>query len=135
MKALGWLSHFFLRFRYPVALPEDIATDLGVNLSNFLTFEEFVCLLANLSARPRHLSRFMPRQEAEATFQKAQRKEYFSRTTLFSYYFHEGWLEFSLYFDEQSRLRRVYLQHRHLSCEQGVEIPLNRDAIPYQIFA
>ncbi len=125
MKGFNWLYHFFLRFRYPVSLPEDIATDLGINTSNFLTFEEFVTQLTNNSCRPRRLTRFMPRETAEAAFQSAQRKEYFGHNTLFSYYFHEGWLEFSLYFDEQGRLRRIYLQHKRLVSDEGVEIPLN----------
>lgn len=125
MKAFDWLFHCFLRLRYPVSLPEDIATDLGISASNFLTFNEFVFHLTNLSCRPKRLTRFMPRDQAEAAFQSAQRKECFGRNSLYSYYFHEGWLEFSLYFDEHSRLRRIYMQHKHLTCEQGIEIPLN----------
>lgn len=124
MKALNWLLRVCLRVRYPVSLPEDIATDLGFNTSNFLTFEEFVSQLVNLSDRPQHLARFMPRADAEAAFQSAQRKECFGRHSLFSYYFHEGWLEFNLYFDEQARLRRIYLQHKHLPQDHGVEIRL-----------
>ncbi len=125
MKAFDWFFNFFLRVRYPASLPEDIATDLGINTSNFLTFEEFVDQLTSHSCRPKRLTRFMPRDAAEAAFQSALRKERFGRNSLFSYYFHEGWLEFSLYFDEQARLRRIYLQHKRLSSEQGVEIPLN----------
>lgn len=126
MKAFDWLFQCILRYRYPVTLPEDIATDLGIKSSNSITFEEFVGQLTNPSCRPQRLSRFMPREAAEAAFQSAQRKEKFGRNTLYSYYFHEGWLEFSLYFDEQSRLRRIYLQHKQLVAEQGVEIPLNQ---------
>lgn len=120
------MFHFFLRFRYPVSLPEDIATDLGISASNLLTFEEFVCQLTHQQCCPQRLSRFMPREAAEAAFQSAQRKERFGRNSLFSYYFHEGWMEFSLYFDEHSRLRRIYMQHKHVSNEQGIEILLNR---------
>lgn len=127
MRAFDWLLNVMLRYRYPVTLPEEIAGDLGVTVSNFLTFEEFVCKLTSLSCRPRRLKRFMPRAAAEAAFQCAQRKEHFGRNSLFSYYFHEGWLEFSLYFDEQSRLRRIYLQHKTLRREQGIEIPLNQE--------
>lgn len=125
MQAFDWLFNFLIRFRYPVTLPEEIATDLGISVSNFMTFEEFVCKLTCVSCRPKRLKRFMPRDAAEAAFECAQRKERFSKNTLFSYYFHEGWLEFSLHFDDQSRLRRIYLQHKHLAREQGVEIPLN----------
>ncbi|MEI8366008.1 MAG: hypothetical protein WCF65_06285 [Parachlamydiaceae bacterium] len=126
MRPFSWLSNILLRLRYPVALPEEIATDIGVSISNFLSFDEFVSTLANLTSRPLNLKRFMPRDTAEAAFQSAQRKERFGRNSLFYYYFNEGWLEFSLYFDEQSRLRRVYLKHRQLPREQGVEILLNQ---------
>lgn len=122
-----WIFQYLLRFRYPVTLPEEIASDLGVtSLSNFLTFEEFVDKLRAKSCQPERLKRFMPREAAEAQFQSAQRKERFSRNSLFSYYFHEGWLEFSLTFDEHSRLRRMYLQHKVFK-EPSVEIPLKQD--------
>lgn len=124
MKAFDWFHHFILRFRYPVSLPEDIAADLGIFASNFLTFDEFVCQLTNPTYHPQRLIRFMPRDEAEDAFQNAQRKERFGRTSLFSYYFQEGWLEFNLQFDEHSRLRRLYVQHRNFHTEQGIEIPL-----------
>lgn len=126
MKALDWLFHLMVRLRYPVSLPEDIATDLGINTSNFLTFEEFVSQLTSKEHRPRRLTRFMPRDTAEAAFTSAQRKECFGRSSLFSYYFHEGWLEFKLHFDEKARLRRIYIQHRRLASELGIEIPLDR---------
>lgn len=125
MKAIDWLLHCALRIRYPVSLPEDIATDLGITASNLLTFEEFVATLVNPKSKPQRLMRFMPRELAEAAFQSAQKKEKFGRNSLYSYYFPQGWLEFSLYFDEQSRLRRIYLQHKHLVADNGVEIPLN----------
>lgn len=132
MKTLDWLYHVVLRFRYPVTLPEEIATDLGISISNFLTFNEFVSQLTNLSCRPQRLKRFMTRDAAEAAFKCAQRKEKFTRNTLFSYYFLEGWLEFSLHFDEHSRLRRIYLQHKNVNHERGIEIPLQQDTHPFQ---
>ena len=128
MKLINFFYHFMLRLRYPVSLPEDIATDLGINASNFLTFQELVYQLTNQKCRPKRLIRFMPREEAEAVFRSALRKEKFKRNSLFSYYFHEGWLEFILQFDEQSRLRRIYLQHKEIQSETGIELLLNRDA-------
>ena len=124
MKAVDWLLHCMLRIRYPVSLPEEIATDLGITASNHLTFNEFVNTLINPSLRPGRLMRFMPRAAAEAAFESAQRKEKFSRNSLYSYYFNEGWLEFNLHFDEQSRLRRIYLQHKQFVNGPGIEIPL-----------
>lgn len=132
MKTLDWFYRVILRFRYPVTLPEEIATDLGITVSNFLTFPEFVSQLTSGSCRPRKLKRFMPREMAEAAFESAQRKEKFSRSSLFSYYFLEGWLEFNLHFDEQSRLRRIYLQHKYVEDQQGIEIPLQQDPSPFQ---
>ena len=128
---LDWLYRMILRFRYPVTLPEEIATDLGITISNFMTFNEFVSQLTQTSCRPGKLKRFMPREDAEAAFECAQRKEIFGRNSLFSYYFNEGWLEFSLHFDEHSRLRRIYLQHQCVDEEQGIEIPLDQTPLPY----
>lgn len=127
MKAAYWFHQLFLRLRYPASLPEEIAADLGISASNLLTFNEFVTQLSNLSTCPQRLIRFMPREQAEAAFESAQRKERFGRNSLFSYYFHEGWLEFKLHFDEQSRLRRIYLHHRNLPSENEIEIPLRRE--------
>lgn len=120
------LIRLLLRWRYPVSLPEDIAADLGIRSSNLLTFTEFINQLSSLSYRPERLSRFMPRNEAEAAFELAKRKEIFGKSSLFSYYFHEGWLEFNLHFDENARLRRIYMQHKSFHSDQGVEIPLNK---------
>lgn len=122
-----WLYRVILRFRYPVTLPEEIATDLGITASNFITFNELVCLLTSMSCKPERLKRFMSRDAAEAAFTCAQRKEKFCRNSLFSYYFLEGWLEFNLYFDDQSRLRRIYLQHKSVDKERGVEISLQEE--------
>lgn len=130
MQLLNWFYHAILRLRYPVSLPEEIATDLGIMASNFLTFDELVCQLTSMSCRPKKLKRFMLREKAEAAFDSAQRKEKFRRSSLFSYYFHEGWLEFYLHFDEHSRLRRMYLQHKNVAGEQGIEIPLHQDPFP-----
>lgn len=128
MKLINFLCYVFHRFRYPVSLPEEIAIDLGITTSNFLTFKEFVNQLTNRTCRLQRLSRFMPREEAEAVFQSALRKEKFKGDSLFSYYFHEGWLEFILQFDEHSRLRRIYLQHKHIKSERGIELMLRSDS-------
>lgn len=123
MKVLDLILRFLLRFRYPATLPEDIAADLGFNTSNFITFKEFVEKLTSHRCSQR-LTRFMPREAAEAVFQSALRKERFRMNSLFSYYFHEGWLEFILQFDAEGRLRRIYLQHKLIRSETGIEIPL-----------
>jgi hypothetical protein len=126
-RALDAVYRFFLRFRYPVTLPEDIGSALGIVASNHLTFEEFVGRLTCPSCRPTRLIKFMPREKAEEAFQTAQRKERFQQNTLISYYFNEGWMEFVLHFDEQSRLRRIYVNHKQIEKERGIEIPLVSD--------
>lgn len=68
----------------------------------------------------------MPRSEAEALFISAVKKERFRYESMYSYYFSDSWMEFVLHFDQQSRLRRVYLQHRDLKQEEGIEILLPR---------
>ncbi|MGA8164815.1 MAG: hypothetical protein WB791_07320 [Waddliaceae bacterium] len=126
MKRFTLFFRLFSRFRYPVALPEDVAKALGICLCNSLAFDEFVHRLTRSSCRSKRLIKFMPRQEAEKAFIKAQRKERFGKNTLFSYYFTEGWLEFDLQFDSEARLRRLYVQHCSIKNDHGIEIQLSR---------
>lgn len=124
MKAIQLLYRFLTRFRYPVSLPEDIALALGVDFSNALPFKEFVKQLIEPSLRPTTLSKFMLREQAEQVFYNAPVKERFRQSTLISYYFNEGWLEFVLKFDDRGCLRRLYMMHRDIPKEEGIEIPL-----------
>ena len=63
---------------------------------------------------------------------EALRKERFSSSSLYSFYFNEGWLEFELQFDADSLLRRVYLHHKLIQDEDTFELrlPINR-TIPH----
>jgi len=124
----NYLHRLLLRFRYPVSLPQDVAEDLGLTLSKYVTFEEFVKLLTNPHFRPTKLKKFMSRYAAEASFHHALKTERFSNNTLFSFYFNEGWVEFDLLFDENDRLRRLYVQHKQIAEDEGIEIPLEREA-------
>lgn len=126
MTALKSLYRLFLRLRYPVSLPEDIAVSLGIQISNSICFKDFVSCLTCPQARPTRLTKFMPRKLAEEAFQLAPRKECFQNNSLFSFCFNEGWVEFVLQFDDQSRLRRIYLQHRDIANDLGIEIPLSQ---------
>ena len=128
MKALHSFLRFFLRFRYPMTLPEDVAEALGVKCSNYLNFEEFVKYLTCPSCCPTRLERFMSREDAEQVFFSAQCKEIFKDRTLISYQFNEGWMEFDLQFDSDSRLRRLYIQHNKIEAERGYEIKLKNVA-------
>jgi len=126
MKALDFLSRLLLRFRYPVSMPEDVATALGIHISNYVTFHEFVSHLSSPTCRPTKLLKFMSREDAEKAFFAAPLKEKFQNNTLFSYCFNEGWVEFILQFDDNSKLRRIYLQHRGIKQDRGLEIQLNK---------
>jgi hypothetical protein len=123
MKVFQPLMQLFVRFRYPVSMPEDVAKDLGLKLSNTLSFQKFIYLLTNSDHRPTKLSRFMPRDLAEQTFRTALKKERFQYNSLFSYHFKTGWMEFMLQFDNESRLRRLYIRHKDLKQQHEIEIP------------
>lgn len=125
MKPLESLARLFLRLRYPMSLPEDIAFSLGIHISNSISFKDFVSCLTCPQARPTRLKKFMPRKLAEEAFKRAPRKECFQNNSHFSFCFNEGWVEFVLQFDDQSRLRRIYLHHRDIANDRGIEIPLS----------
>lgn len=127
MKAYDQLCRFFHRFRYPITMPEEIAQALGIELPNHITFDQFVDRLTCPNCRPTRLTRFMYREQAEDAFLHAHCKERFKHSSLFSFYFTEGCLEFVLQFDDQSRLRRLYMHHQSLKQERGVEIRLTTD--------
>lgn len=122
MKVFQPLFHLFVRFRYPVSMPEDVASDLGLEITNSLKFHEFIQCLIDPRHRPTKLTRFMPREQAEDIFRLARRKEKFQQNSLFSYYFKGGWMEFILQFDEQSRLRRLYIRHKTLKQKHEISI-------------
>jgi hypothetical protein len=122
MKVFQPILHLLIRFRYPVSLPEDVASDLGLPLKNSLNFQEFIRCLTDPCQRPTKLTRFMPREQAENIFRLAKRKERFKQNSLFSYHFKGGWMEFNLQFDEQSRLRRLYICHKDLKKKHEISI-------------
>jgi hypothetical protein len=123
MKVFKPIVRLFIRLRYPVSMPEDVAADLGLELTNSLNFQEFIHCLTDPRHRPRKLTRFMPREQAEDIFRLARRKERFQQNSLFSYHFKGGWMEFMLQFDEKARLRRLYIRHKAL--KETHEIPMN----------
>lgn len=124
MKLVSHLKHFLVRLRHPLSSPEDIAETLGIYLPNTLTFEEMLQKIANPSLPLLNLKKYMSRKEVESIFRGAQRKEIFLENTRISYYFKEGWVGFSLHFDKDNHLRRLYLQHMNIKTEEGIEIPL-----------
>lgn len=124
MRWIETIQQLMLRLRYPVSMPQDIAHALGISLSNTSSFDAFMVELCTSKILPSRLTKFMPRQLAEKAFDNAIRTERFCEKTLISYYFNEGWVEFVLQFDRESRLRRIYFTHRNIDADQGIEIPL-----------
>jgi len=120
------MSRLLSHFRHPVSLPEDVALALGLKLSNFLSLDQLLQQFRQRSVRPSRLRRFMPREEAESAFSAAVRCERFGRHTICSYHFQSSWLEFRLQFDECERLRRIYVLHKEIVEEEGIELPLVR---------
>ena len=127
MKLLEDLTRLFSRFRYPVSLPEDVSHDLGIYLPNTLSFKNFLKFLASPHHRSTKLRRYLPRHQAEEAFESALKKETFKSCSLFSYYFNKGWLVFTLYFDEEARLRRVYIQCPACEIIEGFDLPLDEE--------
>lgn len=118
------ITRFLARFRYPVTLPEDVAETLGLEVSNFLSFDELIKKLTCCNSNPLRLAKYMPRREAEHAFQHATCIDRFGRKTLVSYYFPEGWVEFVLEYDTEMLLRRIYLRHKGVEAEEGEEVNL-----------
>lgn len=125
MQFFDSLLQMMVRFRYPVSMPEDIAEALGISLKNTIAFESL--LLACQTCSPTRLVKFMPRMEAESVFHAAQRKDRFTQSSLYSFYFNEGWLEFELQFDHTSLLRRLYIHHRLIADPHCLELHLIHD--------
>jgi len=128
-KVLRSCVRLWARFRYPVSLPEDLSNALGLAFSNCMTFDEIISKLTHPSTTLIRLKKFMDREEAEEAFESAYKKDRFSKNSLFSYYFNEGWIEFILYFDDESRLRRIYFQHKMIEQDEGIELALCKEAI------
>lgn len=133
IKPFDCISRFFARFRYPVTLPEDVAETLGVQVSNFLSYEELLQKISTCECNPLRLARFMPRNEAESAFKHATCIERFGSKTLISYYFSEGWVGFVLQFDSHMQLRRIYLRHNEIKNEEGLEINLCSSYIGHRL--
>lgn len=115
---LNRLSGLFLRWRYPVSTPEDVFKALGMELRTPKDFREFIDQLDDNHHESKNFCRFMPREEAEAHFSSAVKKERFRHQSLYSYCFKhtqkDCWVEFILDFDQHSRLRRMYLENKDL---------------------
>lgn len=124
MKMIESFVQFYRRLHYPVSMPEEVASALGIEVSSNLSFTQFVNLLSSPACCPNKLSKFMSREEAESAFDGALRKERFQHHSLFSYYFNHGWMGFHLQFDQSGRLRRIYVRHHKLNQEDGIEIHL-----------
>ncbi len=127
MRFLNNLTRFIARFRYPVSLPEDIGQALGTDISNSIPFPSLLEQLTSPDFQSNKLKKYMERDQAEAVFYNACVQERFFSNTLCSYCFNEGWIEFNLNFDENDRLRRIYIQHKTIQNDDGIEIFLSSE--------
>lgn len=128
MDFLNYVFQMLVRLRYPVSMPQDIACALRIQMPNTVRFHELLAQLTNPDLTLPTLIKYMPREEAERAFKEALRKERFQKSSLYSFYFTEGWLEFELLFDEASRLRRLYIHHRLLTHPSGHELQLTKES-------
>lgn len=113
-----------VRLRYPVSMPEDISSALGIQVGNSIRFKQLLEQLTAPTLKICNFTKFMPREEAERFFKEALRKDRFKQSSLYSFYFTEGWLEFELFFDDDSKLRRLYFHHRQLPSPSKHELML-----------
>ncbi len=128
MQLFSAIQQMLVRFRYPVSMPNEVAASLGIQVENTIPFSNFLSLCQ--TCRPSRLTKFMPRHEAERAFKGALRKERFSSSSLYSFYFNEGWLEFELQFDTNSLLRRIYVHHKLIDDPGVYELSLDIDEQP-----
>lgn len=108
--------------RYPISHPADVLRALGIQPRKSFNFRQFLQHVVTQS--PRTLYRRMLRTDAEKIFKTAYKKEVFHHTTIISYCFCQGWLEFILEFDTKDLLRRLYVQHRLLNSAHSLELEL-----------
>jgi hypothetical protein len=118
-------KHSVVRLRYPFSMPEEIGLDLGLDVTNSTDFDSLLKFLRSSSCYPRNLRRYMKKDEAEALFSHAFRSDHFREKSIHCYYFKQGWVEFELVYDNADRLRRIILQSRDISADEGVEIKLS----------
>lgn len=112
------------RFKHPLSLPEEIALDLGIFLSNRLDYAELRDQFLRQEITPTKLHRFMERSLAEDNFKYAKKIEKFCRESHFSYCFNGQWIDFTLHFDKEDRLRRLYIHCSGMAIDESQEIAL-----------
>lgn len=118
------LKNFCVRFRHPVSVPQDISLALGVDIPPFASFDNIIRFLTSPPCCPGTLKKYMLRSRAEKFFANARRQDIFAERILFSYYFLRGCIEFDLRFDQEDRLRRVYVNYSGAKTDLGIELPI-----------
>jgi hypothetical protein len=120
---LNLFSYAKTRYYYPYTLPSQIGVALGIELADSISYPEFLLVLSQLPTPPK-LARYMCRATAEKAFRHATRCERYDNTTRYFFRFAEGWVEFELLFDENNKLRRLFLHHRSIQNQDRIEITL-----------
>ncbi len=124
MKLFYYLASLCSRWQYPLSSFKEVVDDLGVNVPGNIALKEFVKALTSQHCHLTKLTKFMSRDDAEKVFASAIKKERFSGHSLYSYYFDNQWMGFYLQFDQNSKLRRIYVQHKDFKKQCGEEIKL-----------
>jgi hypothetical protein len=114
-----------IRLRHPISLPEEIARDLGIPISNYLDYQQLTHFIRQGGLTPTKLHKFMARDVAEAAFDHAIKVEKFCRESHFSYCFNDHWMDFTLHFDQNDQLRRLYFHCCGMSFDEQQEILLS----------
>lgn len=112
------------RIRYSGTPHTEIALALGIVPPQTLCVRKFVKQVARRCELSQTLYRFMGKKEAEKQFDNALIKEHFKNFSLFSYKFPGGWLQFALKYDTEHKLRRLYIHHKFLPQQEGIEVTL-----------
>jgi hypothetical protein len=129
MKIFKFVLKFFVDNQVDHLLPDELLKTLGLDLEGKSSIEDFVEKLNHSKSLHVKLKKFMTRREVENTFLSAEKKEHFSRHSLYSYYFSKGWLGFFVSFDQDLKLRRVYLQYKSLRYQDFIELYLDNHSL------
>lgn len=133
MKFLDCLAGFYSKLQSPLSSTEEIVKDLGFELPSNLMCKNFIDIMAHSGLKSTKLVKFMLRNDAEKIFASAIRKERFSKHSLYSYYLDKGWVGFYLLFDQDSKLRRIYFQHKDFKKQSGIEIGLLEKSLRHTV--
>jgi hypothetical protein len=129
MKFFKFALKFFIGNDVNHLLPDELLKTLGLDLKGNSSIEDLLEKLNHSKSLHIKLKKFMTKREVENAFISAEKKEHFSRHSLYSYYFSKGWVGFFVSFDQDLKLRRVYLQYKSLRYQDTIELYLDNHSL------